>query len=156
MLDPFNFSNILGYLNKFNQHCCLKSIPIFHKDEDTIVTHVTKFKEVLVTWDITDEDTIIQVFVMSLGLGGNEDMDAWYDGLPLEGISSFQHPIEVFCDQWDPRVKKEILKTMNDEQASEESEVLLGDDNEDQKSIIEEPLKCTELIKFPCPTCSFP
>ena len=89
MIDPFDFSNIPGYLNKFNQHRCLKSIPIFHKDEDTIVTHVTKFKEVLVTWDITKEDTIIQLFMMSLGLGGNEDMDAWYDGLPPGGICSF-------------------------------------------------------------------
>ena len=54
MLDPFDFSNIPGYPNKFKQHRCLKSIPTFHKDEDTFATHVTKFKEVLVTRDITD------------------------------------------------------------------------------------------------------
>ena len=71
--------------------------------------------------DITDEDTIIQLFVMSLGMGGNDDMDAWYDGLSPGGISSSRQLIEVFCDQWDPSVKKEILNTMNDEQASEES-----------------------------------
>ena len=131
MLDPFDFSNIPCYPNKFNQHRCLYYISTFHKDEDTFVTHVTKFKEVLVTWDITDEDMIIQLFVMSLGLGGNEDMDAWYDGLPPGGISSFRQLIEVFCDWWDPSIKKEILKTMNDEQASEDSEVLLDDENED-------------------------
>ena len=64
MLDLFDFSNILGYPNKFKQRRCLKSIPTFHKDEDTVATHVTKLKVVLVTWDITDEDTIIQLFVM--------------------------------------------------------------------------------------------
>ena len=82
MLDLFDFSNIPGYRNKFNQHRCLKYIPIFHKGEDIVVTHVTNFKESLGTWDIMDEDTIIQLFMMSLGQGGNEDMDAWYDGLP--------------------------------------------------------------------------
>ena len=69
MLDPFDFSNILGYPNKFNQHRCLKSIPTFHKDEDTFVTHVVKFKEVLMAWDIVDQDTIIQLIVVSLSLG---------------------------------------------------------------------------------------
>ena len=98
-----------------------------------------------------EEDTIVQLFVMSLGLGGNEDMGSWYDGLPLGEICSFRQLIEVFYDQWDPSVKKEILKTMNDEQASEESEVLLGDENEDQEGIIEETKECTELIRFPCP-----
>ena len=78
-------------------------------------------------------------------------MDAWYDGLPPGGISSFRKLIEVFCNQWDPSIKKEILKTMNDEQASEESEVLLDDENKHQEGIIEETKECTELIKFPCP-----
>ena len=68
MLDLFDISNIPSYPNKFDQHHCLKSIPTFHKDEDTVATHVAKFKEVLMTWDIVDEDTIIQLFVMSLGL----------------------------------------------------------------------------------------
>ena len=70
MLDPFDFSNILFYPRNFNQHHRNKSMMTFHKDEDTIATHVAKFKEVLMTWDIVDEDTIIQLFVMSLGLGG--------------------------------------------------------------------------------------
>ena len=71
MLDPFDFSNILGYPNKFNQHRCLKSIPTFHKDEYIVATHVAKFKEVLMTWDIVDEYMIIQLFTMSLSMGGN-------------------------------------------------------------------------------------
>ena len=90
MIYPFDFSHIIGYPNKFNQHRCLKSIPTFHKEEDTIAIHIVKFKEVLMTWDIVDEDTIIQLFVMSLGLVGNQDMDTWFDGLPPRGISSFR------------------------------------------------------------------
>ena len=54
---------------------------------------------------------------MSLGLGGNQDVDACYDGLPSKGISSYEvsylQPIEAFYDQWDPNVKEEILKIMN-------------------------------------------
>ena len=64
-------------------------------------------------WGITNQDTIIKLFMMSLGMGGNQDMDAWYDGLPPNGISSFQQLIEVFCDKWDPSVNKEILKIMH-------------------------------------------
>ena len=116
MFDPFDFSKFPRYSNKFNKHHCLKPIHIFHKDENTVATHVTKFKEVLMAWDITEEDTIIQLFVMSLNVGGNQDMVAWYDGLPHGGVSSFQQLIEVFCNHWDPNVKKEILKIMGDEQ----------------------------------------
>ena len=47
MLHLFEFSNILGYPNKFYKHHCLNYIPIFYKDEDIVATHVTKFKEVL-------------------------------------------------------------------------------------------------------------
>ena len=54
MLDPFDFSNIPSFPNKFNQHCCLKSIPKFHKDEGTIAKHIAKFQEVLMTWYIVD------------------------------------------------------------------------------------------------------
>ena len=98
ILVSFDFSNILGYLNKFDNNCCFKYTPTFHKDKDIVATHVTKFKEVLVAWDITDEDTVIQLFVMSLGLGGNQDVDAWYDGLPPKGTSSYLQLIETFCD----------------------------------------------------------
>lgn len=61
-------------------------------------THVTKFKEVLVAWDIIEEDIIMQLFIMSFGLGGDRDMDAWNDGLPPKGISSFLQLVEAFCD----------------------------------------------------------
>ena len=71
ILDLFDFSNILGYPKKFEQHRCLKSIPKFNKDKDTVAKHIAKFKGVLMTWDIVDEDTIIQLSVISLGLGGN-------------------------------------------------------------------------------------
>ena len=40
-------------------------------------------------------------------------MDAWDDGLPPKGISSYRQLIKAFCDQWDPNVKEEILKIMN-------------------------------------------
>ena len=66
----FDFSNIPEYPNKFDKHCFLKSILTFHKGKDTITTHVTNFK-VLVEWDITDDDTMIQLFVMSFSLIGN-------------------------------------------------------------------------------------
>ena len=89
MFDPFDFSNIPRYPNEFNKHRCLKSISTFHKNEDIVATHATKFKEVLVAWDISDEDTMMQLFVISLGLGRNRNMDAWYDGLPPKGISSY-------------------------------------------------------------------
>ena len=82
ILDLFDFSNILGYPNKFDKHCCFKSISMFHKSKDTVTAHVTKFKEVLVAWDITDKDTMMQLFFMSIGLGGNQDVDDWYDGTP--------------------------------------------------------------------------
>ena len=78
-------------------------------------------------------------------------MDAWYDELPPGGISFFQQLIEVFCDQWDPNAKKEILKTMEDGQASEEHAELLDDESKDQEAIIEETKEYTELVKFPCP-----
>ena len=46
------------------------------------MTHVTKFKEFLVAWDITNEDTMMQLFVMSLVMGGSQDVDDWYEGIP--------------------------------------------------------------------------
>ena len=45
-----------------------------------------------------------------------------------------------------PNAKNEILKTMEDEQASEESEELLDDESKYQESIIEETKGCTELV----------
>ena len=77
---------------------------------------------------------MIQLFVMSLGLGGNRDIDAWYDGFPPKGISSYQQVIEAFCDQWDPNVKEEILNIMKDKQASEEHEALLDDKKKIKKA----------------------
>ena len=70
-IDPFDVSNISIYPNKFDKHLCLKSILTFHKDEDIVARHITKFKEVLVAWDITNEDTIMELFVMSLGIRRN-------------------------------------------------------------------------------------
>ena len=57
----------------------------------TVMKHITKFKELLGRWDIIDEDTIIQLFMMSLGLGGNEDMDVWYDEIPPGGYIPFEN-----------------------------------------------------------------
>ena len=96
ILDPFEFSNIPGYPNKFDRHRCFKSISTFHKGKDTVTAHITKFKEVLVAWDITDEDTMMQLFVMSLDLGENRDVDASYDGLPPKEISSYLQLVEAF------------------------------------------------------------
>ena len=59
LLDLLNFLNNPGYLIKLDKPNCLKSIPIFCKCEDTVAEHITKFKEVLVAWDITDEDTMM-------------------------------------------------------------------------------------------------
>ena len=59
ILDPLDFSNIPGYLNKFDKHRCFKSIPTFHKGKDTLTSHITKFKEVIVASDIIDEDTVM-------------------------------------------------------------------------------------------------
>ena len=89
ILEAFDFSNTLGYPRNFNQHRRIKSIVTFHKDEDTIATHVEKFKEFLMTWDIVDKDTIIQIFMMYLGMGGNQDIYAWYGALPLGVYFSF-------------------------------------------------------------------
>ena len=103
-----------------------------------VVTHITKFKQVLVTWDIMDEDTIRPLFMMSPSLGGNQKMDAWYDEISCRVISSFWQLIEVLCDQWDPSIKKELLKIMDDEQALEEPKELLDGESQYQEDMIEE------------------
>ena len=114
-----------------------------------VTTHITKFKKVLVTWDIMDEDTIRPLFMMSPSLGGNQKMDAWYDEISCRVIPSFRQLIKVLCDQWDPSIKKELLKTMEDEQVSEEPKQLLAGESEYQEAIIEETKEHIEKISYP-------
>ena len=73
LLDLLDFSNIPRYLNKLDKPGCLKSIPIFR--EYTVAEHITKFNGFLMAWGITDEDIRMSLFVMSFGLGGDQDVD---------------------------------------------------------------------------------
>ena len=101
-----DFSNIPRYPHKLDKHGCLKPIPIFRKCEDTTTEYIMKFKEVLVAWGIIDEDIRMSLFVMSLGLVGDEDVNDWYDRIPPKGISSLLQLVEALCNKWDPSVDK--------------------------------------------------
>ena len=50
----------------------------------------------------------MSLFVMSLGLGGDEDVNDWYDRIPPKGISSLLQLVEAICNKWNPNVEKEM------------------------------------------------
>lgn len=64
--------------------------------EDTVAVHIMLLRGYLAVLDVAHEDVKMKLFIMSLDLGNNKDVEDWYDELPDKGISSLVHLVKAF------------------------------------------------------------